>query len=188
MYKTSATDQELINRIRQGDRQALEVVYKSNRQPIQRYVLHNHGTLQDAQDLYQEVILALHRNIVEGKLDTLTSKLSTYLFQIAQNKWRNQLRIQKNMHSIDPIGDESFNEDERNTIQEDAFLQRLIGRLDERCRQILLLFYFDQLSMQEVAQQVGLSDGESAKKRKYDCLIKLKKLADRYKETDYDAE
>lgn len=186
MQEPTSADQELINRIRQGDRQALELVYKANRTLIRRYVLQNQGTAQDAQDMYQEVILAFYQNVMTGKLAQLSGKLSTYLFKIAQNQWRNRLRDQQRMATADSIDDTLLAQDEGNTVREDAYLNHLISRLGDRCRQILLSFYFDRLSMEAVARQVGLADGESARKRKYDCLDQLKKLAHRYKETDYD--
>ncbi|GAA4418143.1 hypothetical protein GCM10023187_51260 [Nibrella viscosa] len=190
MQETSAADQALLDRIRQGDEKAFEMVYKMNRPAILRYVLQNHGTAQDAKDLYQNVMVAFHGNVADGKLVSLSGKLSTYLFKLAQNQWRNHLRGQKREMLVDYIADNDLppGEPETDTLREDKFLQRLIDRLDERCQRILQLFYYERLSMQEVAQRVGLTDGESAKKRKYDCLNKLKKLADRYNTDEYEPE
>lgn len=186
MSHPHTTDQELLNRIRHGDELALEGVYKAYRPVIQRYVLRHQGTVQDAQDLYQEVMLAFYQNVTEGRLETLTSRLSTYLVQVAQNQWRNRLRSRKRKPPTDSLGDTDPPDQPTNTAYEDAFLQAVIRRLDERCRQLLLLFYFDRLPMQTVAQRLSLTDGEAARKRKFDCLSKLKKLAQHHSEPDYD--
>ncbi|MCY7351603.1 MAG: RNA polymerase sigma factor [Cytophagaceae bacterium] len=185
--KLRPTDLELINRIGKGDQTALEEVYKIHRQRIQQYVIRNSGTLQDAQDLYQEVILAFYRNVTAGRLTKLSGKLSTYLYKLAKNQWCDQLRLHEPLQELSNTTDYPT-EEFSNEARQDAFLRRMIDQLDERCRRILLLYYFERLSMRDVAEQVGLPNGESAKKRKCDCLQKLKKLAERHREVEDEVE
>ena len=181
--KLRPTDPELIDRIGQGDQTALEEVYKIHRQRIQQYVIRNSGNLQDAQDLYQEVILAFYRNVTAGRLTKLSGKLSTYLYKLAKNQWCDRLRLHEPFQELLSTADYPA-EVVPDAANQDAFLRRMLDQLDERCRRILLLYYFERLSMRDVAEQVGLPNGESAKKRKCDCLQKLRKLAERYRETD----
>lgn len=177
------SDQELLARIGQGDQAALEMIYKAHRPVIFQYVVRHGGTWQDAQDIYQDVILAFHANVAAGRLTHLTGKLSTYLYRLAANQWHTRLRTAPRWVSSEALDDRS-DESVPNEAAEDALLHQLIGRLDDRCRCILQLYYFDRLPMREVAHRVGLADGESARKRKCDCLGKLRKLAEQHPELD----
>lgn len=175
------TDQTVIDRILQGDQLTLKQVYKKHRQSLIRYVMAHNGSLQDAQDVYQEVILAFYVNVVSGKLTQLHGKLHTYLYKLTQNVWHSRLRIHEPLVGALELTDYQI-EPSPDVAREDAYLQYLMGLLNERCRQILQLYYFDRMPMQQVADRIGLSSAESARKRKCDCLIKLRELAERHRQ------
>jgi RNA polymerase sigma factor (sigma-70 family) len=175
------SDQVLIERIGQGDVPALEWVYQTQRGRVVNYVLRHGGTPEDAQDVYQEVMLALYANVVAGRLTHLVGKLSTYLYRLAENQWLSRVRV-RNRLIFQPL-DVDFPQDEATDgTWQDAFLSRLLTQIDSRCRRILSLYYFERLSMREVAKRVDLPDGESARKRKCDCLAKLRKLVNGYRQ------
>jgi RNA polymerase sigma factor (sigma-70 family) len=174
-----ANEQDALIRIGQGDRRALERVYQVHRAGIFHYVLRHGGTWQDAQDIYQDVMLAFHANVMTGRLSTLTGKLSTYLYRLAANQWHTHLRTTRRWVGAEVLTEQA--EDvQSDAPTQDAWLQRLIACLDERCQRILYLFYFERLSMRDVARQAGLLDADSAKKRKCDCLAKLRRLAEQH--------
>ena len=177
--KTYVTDQNLIDLVRQGDRLTLRYIYKKYQRLVHRYVISHNGNLQDAQDIYQEVMLAFYMNALAGKLSYLHGKLSTYLHKIAQNCWHSRLRIHEPIKGALNLTDYPI-EQSTNIAGEDALLEQLINALDERCRLILKLYYFNELSMKEVAAWVGLSGAESARKHKCNCLAKLRTLASEY--------
>jgi RNA polymerase sigma factor (sigma-70 family) len=177
----------IIDLIMQGDQQVLKQVYRNHRQSLLRYVIEHNGSLQDAQDVYQEVMIAFYVNVVSGRLTRIHGKLHTYLYKLTQNIWHSRLRIHEPLVGASDLTDYPV-QPSPNIALEDALLQQLMNQLDERCRQILTLYYFEGIPMQHVADRLGLSCAESARKRKCDCLSKLKGLAKQYRQSISDGE
>lgn len=185
--KSSVTDQNVISLIMQGNQLILKQVYKKHQQFLLRYVIAHGGSLQDAEDVYQEVMLAFYGNVISGKLTQLRGKLHTYLYKLTENMWHSRLRIREPLANASDLTDYPI-EPTLDTASEDALLQQIMNQLDERCRQILHLYYFDGLPMQQVAERVGLNSVESARKRKCDCLIKLRGLAEQLRHVNTNTE
>lgn len=60
-----------------------------------------HLSYEDAEDVYQDSCLALFKNIQDGKLVSLTAKLSTYFTQICVFQTLKKIRDVKEMDSLD---------------------------------------------------------------------------------------
>ncbi|MBD0257043.1 MAG: sigma-70 family RNA polymerase sigma factor, partial [Cytophagales bacterium] len=58
----------------------------------------------------------------------------------------------------------------------DAALMNLLGTLGEGCREMLLGFYYERKSMQELAGAMGYASEAVAKNKKASCLKKLRDL------------
>ena len=56
---------------------------------------------EQAEDVYQDSCIALYQNIVNGKLDTLSSSLSTYFTQICIYQAMKKNRNKKSIYNID---------------------------------------------------------------------------------------
>jgi len=144
---------------------------------IKKLVLKNSGTGQDAEDLYQEALLILVTKVRAGNF-VLTSSLNTYLYSVCRFLWNDRLK-KKNKSSVVDIDTvqvaaeqeaEVFIRSEGDTkLAEKAF--QLLG---EKCRQLLLLFYLQKLSMKEIAVTLRFGSEKTAKNQKYRCLDKAK--------------
>ena len=76
------TDDELLIRIRSGDEQAFVGLYRRRQAALFRFALHMSGSMPVAEDVTQEVFLALLRE--ECGYDPDRGTLSGYLFGIAR--------------------------------------------------------------------------------------------------------
>ena len=56
---------------------------------------------EQAEDVYQDSCIALYQNIVNGKLVTLSSSLSTYFTQICTYQAMKKIRNKKSIDNID---------------------------------------------------------------------------------------
>src|SRR5579863_9756709 len=79
---SSQTDDELLFRLRNGDEQAFAALYRRRQGSIYRFALHMSGAPSVAEDITQEVFLALLRE--ECGYDRERGTLSGYLFGIAR--------------------------------------------------------------------------------------------------------
>ncbi len=158
----------------------METIYAENYYSVERYVVSNSGTDDDAKDVYQEAIVAAWINAKEGKFETKTDKsIGGYIFQIAKYKWLDRLKsaqrkatarlVKENLG--DPAEDEYTEEQEQRMDK----LNELYSKLDEKCKQILNRFYYQKCSLEEIGELLGYDTG-TVKTLKYRCMKKLRKF------------
>lgn len=176
------TDNQILQKIQDGDEAALEYLYKKNYKMMTRLITNNNGTEDEAKDIYQETIVVFWQKAKQKEF-VLTSKISTYLYSVCQNLWRKELeRKSKLSHETkDSIEFNNFDQQERSNI-----IHQAINSLGETCRKVLTLYYFDNLSMQEIAEKLGFANSDTAKTKKYKCKKELDDLIkSKYKASDF---
>jgi RNA polymerase sigma factor (sigma-70 family) len=173
------TDQELFDGIARKDNRAFSVLYQQQRGKILAMVQRNNGTPDDALDVFQEGVIVLWTNITQGKFQlTDKARLSTYLYALCRNQWISRLRKKKELYSLD---DEETREvaDEVEALEAAHeridFLHQKLQELSEACRLLLRLFYYRKASMQEIADELDLTEA-TAKNNKYRCMQRLRAL------------
>ncbi len=163
------TDQEIFKQICRGDERALEVVYQKNYRMMMRLVQNNSGTEQEAKDIYQEAVIVFWQKAVSGNL-VLTSKISTYIYSICLNLWRKELD-RKKRHTNEEHDRPHFQKHE--SEEKARIVRECIDQLGETCKKVLSYYYFDGMSMKEIAERVGFANTDTAKTKKYKCKKKL---------------
>ena len=81
-HQSTETDDELLTRLRRGDEAAFVTLYRRRQGAIYRFAMHMSGSATAAEDITQEVFLALLRR--ECGYDPERGTLSGYLFGIAR--------------------------------------------------------------------------------------------------------
>ena len=126
------------------------------------------GNTADAEDIFQEALVILVRNVQEKNLN-LTSKLSTYFYGITRLLWKEELRRRSRPIPPDLVQDgidhSYIEEEERARLAEKA-----LDGLGHRCRELLLLFYHAGVKLKDIATKMGYNREETAKNQKYKCL------------------
>lgn len=172
-------DRRLLDQIRGGDEGGLVILFESNRKPIRSLVSKNSGNVDDADDVLQESLIVLWERVRSGKFDR-TAKLSTFLYATARNIWFSRLRhkAKEIPRDIDP---ENHSDDSPSPLEElvateeVSLVQEALGNIGEQCRKLLLLFYWEELTMEEIADRLGLANADTTKAKKYQCKKALVK-------------
>jgi RNA polymerase sigma factor (sigma-70 family) len=177
MYKRFMRDTRIVGLLRGNNfARAGEELY-AYFPAVKKLILKNSGSRQDAEDIYQEALIILVRK-VQAPDFVLSSSLNTYLYGICRYLWNDRLRQKNKVIEVEaekvPL---SFSESDvellsrevENKLSEQAFL--LLG---EKCRQLLLLFYFKKKPLKDIAGLLGFSSEKVAKNQKYRCLEKAK--------------
>lgn len=174
-------DREILERVSRGDEEALDYLYKKHFKMMTRIVLSNNGTMDEAKDVYQEALLAFWQKVMSGKL-VLTSKISTYLYSICLNLWRKELdRKSRQFEKTDDVTYQDFEKKERIKI-----INECINQLGDACRRILTYYYFDGMSMSEIAKKLNFANTDTAKTKKYKCKKKLDEVVkSKYSSDDF---
>ena len=174
------SDAEVLANIRGGDKDMLVYLYARNRNSIRNLLRKNSGNDHDAEDILQEAVIVLWQQA--GKPDfNLTSKLDTYIYAIARNLWLKQLRKRKNMvNEAEMVYDEKADhKDPFSDNDSGVILVKYVKMLSESCRDVLSLFYFDRLEMEEIALRLNFANADTVKAKKYQCKKKLEELIKR---------
>ncbi|MDH5474878.1 MAG: sigma-70 family RNA polymerase sigma factor [Cyclobacteriaceae bacterium] len=175
-------DSEVFEQICNGDEKALEYLYKKYYKMMTKIVLSNSGTEDEAKDVYQDALVVFWQKARSGKL-ILTSKMSTYIYSICLNLWRKELD-RKSRLSHEEKDSSVFHDDDK--IERAKIINECIQQMGEKCRKVLTYYYFDGLSMQDIADKLGFANTNTAKTKKYKCKLKLDELVkSQYSESDF---
>ena len=175
-------EKELFERIKGGDEKALEFLYKKYYRMMTKLVITNSGTEDEAKDIFQDALIVFWQKARSGNL-VMTSKISTYVYSVCQNLWRKELDRKKRLSNEekDAVVRMDMEGPEREKI-----IAKCLNQLGETCRKVLMFYYFDEMSMQEIAEKLGFANTDTAKTKKYKCKQKLDELVKaQYSERDF---
>jgi len=175
-------EKEIFDRIRRGDEKALEFLYKKYYRMMTKLVITNSGTEEEARDVYQDALIVFWQKATSGNL-VMTSKISTYIYSICQNLWRKELERKKRLSNEEKDTAVSMDTE---TSERNKIIARCIDQLGETCKKVLMFYYFEEMSMQEIADKLGFANTDTAKTKKYKCKQKLDELVkSQYSEKDF---
>lgn len=181
--KNSFTDTEIANNLT-GDQEVsatIRALYRENFDMLSRYVQNNNGSEQDAEDNFQEVIVAFIHLLKAGKFRG-ESSIRTFLFSLNKNIWLNELKRRGRANAREEKYEKAANRDEqtadvamelRQTRQD---LLNTLEALGENCKKILLLFYYENRSMKEILAELPYENEQVVRNKKSKCLKKLETL------------
>jgi RNA polymerase sigma factor (sigma-70 family) len=165
------TDKEIIEQLQNNQySRAINGLYNILPQ-VKQYIRNNSGSAEDAQDMFQDALVILYKKIHAGNF-ILSVPLKTYLLAVVKHCWLAELRKRKKIPVTDAtfdITDIKIDEEPGFTIASSAF-----HFLGEKCKQLLILFYFQKKSFKEIARALAFSSEMVAKNQKYRCIQKAK--------------
>ncbi|SMD42978.1 RNA polymerase sigma factor, sigma-70 family [Aquiflexum balticum DSM 16537] len=171
------TQIEILEGIKNNDADIIQGIYQDQYPKVEKFVLSNNGNSQEAKDIFQEAFVALWKNI---KSDRFTPENSTaingYLYQIAKNKWLDQLRSSKFRKTV-PL--ESYHEGMDEEIEDrESKLNQIdssFKNLGKNCKELLTRFYYKKESMSRIAKAFDWTEA-TARNNKYRCIQRLKEM------------
>lgn len=174
------SDAELVDAIgnKAGMNQAVRYIYQSYFEDLSSLIIHNSGTRQDAEDTIQEVIVTFIDIIRNGKFRG-ESSIKTFLMSLTRNLWLNNLRKKERSSARDVIFEKQREQVEDNMLEHIAEREKkkqvllLLDQAGEMCKKILLLFYFQELSMKEMLAHLPYDNEQVIRNKKSKCLQKL---------------
>jgi len=177
------TDNELLQILRSdaAPDEAIRQLYRSQFGITKAYINQNNGSDEDAEDIFQEVILVFIELVKKDKFRG-ESSISTFLYAITRNTWLNELK----KRGRSKLRDEKFEKAKDNTEMDISHymvnrelktqLMRLIDSLGETCKKILLAFYYDNLAIKEILQNLQYENEQVVRNKKYKCLKQLEQM------------
>jgi RNA polymerase sigma-70 factor (ECF subfamily) len=174
-----AEDRALVDRCRQGELGAFEELYRAHSGRLFSLTLRMVGNAADAEDLLQDIFLAVHRKLETFRGD---SALGTWMYRLATNVCLDHLRSRSARSSqvTEPLDDEPWIPDassrglaERTVTRMD--LERALPLLPEGCRAAFVLHDIEGLEHSEVGEVLGIAEGTS-KSQVHKARMRLRTL------------
>lgn len=176
---------QLVVAMQQGDEQAYNQIYNEFYQPMLHLAMELTRNEADAKDAVQALFIQIHQSV--GKLQE-PSVFVLWMKRILMNKCQNIYRARKNMIYNDDVVEaqliKNFN-DVDETIKTHRFeegkkaLYQLVMKLDDIHQEVIVLYYFDQLKIKEIAKVLAISEG-TVKSRLNTAKVTLRKLSKQY--------
>jgi RNA polymerase sigma factor (sigma-70 family) len=190
----TASDEELMQRYRDGDATAFDVLYARHRGPLFRYFLRLAGPTAIAEELFQDVWMNLIRVRWQYQV---RAKFTTWLYRMAHNRLIDHYRRTSSSapfivssvaddDAAELVSDEPFREPD-NELERRRLGARLIEalvELPEPQREAFLLREEGGMSLEEVAVATDVNV-ETAKSRVRYAIAKLRRSLT---QTDADTE
>lgn len=155
------SDQELIERAKAYDETALQAIYEHYSLGIFRYIYYRIGDYEMAEDLRAEVFVKMLEGL--GSFSYQGWSISAWLYRIAHDRVVDHLRRMKRRQQ-EPLDDQyidpSAGPDTLSLARLDhAALQEAIGKLTDEQAEVIILRFIQDLSLREVAQITGRTEG-----------------------------
>lgn len=176
-------DSELVANLRNGKKidESIKAIYHSHFDSLSWYVLNNSGNRQDAEDIFQEVLVSFIDLVQKDKFRG-ESTVKTFLYSLNRHAWLNELKRRGRALARE----EKYEKEQDRTTpdtshlmanrEEKAELMRIVGELGETCKKILMLFYYESLSMKEILEATDYENEQVVRNKKYKCLKQLEKM------------
>ncbi len=181
------TDELLLKRAGEGEQAAFLELYDRYRQPIFRFAYRLLGSVEVAEDVTHDCFLSLIRKPENFRPER--ASLKTYLYAAARNLALKHFRDQGRETGLDEVAEEPRESPRRGPLRRllDAELvthvQEAVFNLPPLQREALILFEYEGLSLNEVAEIAGTDVG-AIKARLYRAREGLKRTLRPYLESN----
>jgi RNA polymerase sigma-70 factor, ECF subfamily len=185
MGEHPVTDSELVRRFKNGDKSAFTALVDRYKDRVFTLCLRWMGDPHAAEDVAQDVFIALYRSLATFRGD---SQLSTWVYRVVINHCKNRkmYRRRRQYDQHEPLeGDGEEDSPKRQladsgpgadaslrSAQAERLLDEAMGNLDEEQRQILILREVQDLSYEEIAELLALPRG-TVKSRLHRARLEL---------------
>jgi RNA polymerase sigma factor (sigma-70 family) len=175
------TNEAIIHGLKSRDKDVINYIYKQSYAQVRFFVTSNNGDTMDAEDVFQDTIVLIYKNIDSAHF-SLTCSFSTYLFSICRHLWLQKLnRKMKNTSIEDYMAtsepEEEFEQMQDHLVDSEKFrlFQKYFNKLNNSEQKILNL-YMNKTHGKEIAKIMGYKSDKYAKYRKYVVKEKLKNM------------
>jgi len=171
-FHTEVTEQELVQRLQAGDAETFDALFRQYFQKVFRQATHLLGNAAEAEEVVQEVFLAVYE-----KAHTFRGEaaFTTWLYRLTTNATFSRLRRRQRSHEVAiedylpqfqpdghhlvrPVVDWSANlEEHLADAQLRQLLRQAIELLQPLDKAVLVLSDFEDLSNKEIGEALGLT-------------------------------
>jgi RNA polymerase sigma factor (sigma-70 family) len=175
------TEEDIVQGIMENKRDVFEYLYLKLTPVIYSDIRYNNGSREDAEDHFQDTLLAAVANVKAGKYER--GNFEGYFRTVSKNLWLKKLRNKGKIRTTEleeyhDSPDELSPEFVSNLIVYDKSLDLVnekLNGMDESCQSVLMMFYHQKTGLDEIAKKFSW-EYSYAKKKIFLCRQRLKEM------------
>jgi len=144
-------------------------LYKKAFPNFARYVARMDGSLEEAQDIFQDTLVIYYEKLASAQNEIVVNE-QAYLLGIAKNLWLQRYKAGSKNQPLNDLDIEVV-PDEQIATSKILYYLETAGK---KCMELLRAYYYDCLPVNDVATLFGYSGTHSATVAKYKCLEKVR--------------
>ena len=161
-----------------------ESLYKKAFPVFARFAARSNASLEDAKDIFHDALVIYYEKSDVISLDLKVSA-EAYVIGIAKHLWIRKFHADRRQVSLTDLESSiTLPPDYYPTVNELRLLS-FIENSGKRCLELLRKFYYDKISLREIAASLGYRSEHSAAVQKFKCIGKMR-AAVRSKAMDYE--
>lgn len=168
-------EKSLIERYKNGDKIALEILIKNNYKKVEGYILKLTCNKSLAEDILQDTLVSAIKNIDKFELK---AEFSTWLITIASNKYKDYLRKHKETEILLDVLPSTYSLE--NTIinkEEYNRVLNILKAMPSDKRNVFILKHYYGYSYEEISNMIGCPIGTVRSRLHYG----IKEIVSRFK-------
>ena len=163
----------IINHSSIGRAKIFEQLYELVFPVVARFVSKMGGSLDDAKDIFQDALVIYYEKKADPDF-TISISQEAYIMGISKHLWLRKFNKNNRYVSLDDDDKEISIPADYFPDPNSALLLKFLERAGKKCMDLLRAFYYEKLSMKQLAQTMGYSTERSATVQKYKCLEKVR--------------
>jgi DNA-directed RNA polymerase specialized sigma24 family protein len=144
-------------------------LYKKAFPTVARYIARMGGSLEEAQDIFQDALVVYYEK-ASSKPNEIVLSEKAYLVGIARKLWLQRYKASNKIERLNDLDTEVVPEERLSTAKILYYLETT----GQKCMELLKAYYYDCLPVGNVAEVFGYSGTRSATVAKYKCLEKVR--------------
>jgi RNA polymerase sigma factor (sigma-70 family) len=177
------SDAELIETLRNkhANDEVIRFLYRSYYGLLSNYIRQNQGSEQDAEDIFQEVVVAFIEIVKKDKFRG-EAGVKTFLFSLNRFTWLNELKRRSRASAREEKYDSESDADENDVshllVEREAkgMVMAMMDKLGDICKKILVAYYYNDLPMKEILPLVNYENEQVLRNKKYKCIKTLEQM------------
>jgi RNA polymerase sigma-70 factor (ECF subfamily) len=160
---TNKNDQYYITKVINGDSNAFAYLVDNYKNMVYSLAYKMTRSKEEAEEVSQDTFIKAYKNLKNFKGD---AKFSTWLYRIAYHTTLDNVKKNKKQHNNVAINELNYNQitsletvlDSIERKERAKIMDRCLSKLPEDERAIILMFYYDELSLKEILEVTRFSE------------------------------
>lgn len=167
-----------IQQLAIGNPILINTLYKNIFPKLKAHIIKNKGTIEDAEDIFQKVLMQIITRY-RVKPFVLHTSFEGFIFIAGMNLWRRELNKKKRLVTNSESLELTINDNDDIILaafehEKWEFFQEKLGQVSGKCKQLLQLF-FKKVPYKDIVTRLNYKSDNVVRQRIFNCKSQLKK-------------